>query len=162
MSKFLKMMMLAALFFVPWVSQAQTHYTMQIGSGTATSQYLPDYAYYNYCYTQMLYTSSDVGIDGMIDTLAFQVSSNSTTRNVTIYMAEVAQTTLSSQVSASQFTQVFSGSVTWNQGWPVIALDSVMSICTPDSQDGSAHPLRAAPPATATQCRRNPAVCRRT
>ena len=125
MQKFLKTLLLSALMMLPWVTNAQTHYNMQIGTGTSTSQYVPDYGYYNYAYSQMLYTAAEVGIDGEIDTLAFQVSSGSATRTVTIYMAEVSQTNLSSQVDASELHQVFSGSVSWSAGWVTIALDSV-------------------------------------
>ena len=84
MKKFLKTLLLSALMMLPWVTNAQTHYNMQIGTGTSTSQYVPDYGYYNYAYSQMLYTAAEVGIDGEIDTLAFQVSSGSATRTVTI------------------------------------------------------------------------------
>ena len=125
MQKFLKTLLLSALMMLPWVTNAQTHYNMQIGTGTSTSQYVPDYGYYNYAYSQMLYTAAEVGIDGEIDTLAFQVSSGSATRTVTIYMAEVSQTNLSSQVDASELHQVFSGSVSWSAGWVTIPLDSV-------------------------------------
>ena len=93
--------MLLALLSVPWVSQAQTHYNVQVGSGTDENSYLPNYTYYNYSYSQMLYTANEVGIDGVIDTIAFQVSSGSATRSLTIFMAEVGQTTLASQVGAA-------------------------------------------------------------
>ena len=125
MLKFLKRLMLIAAFCVPWVSQAQTHYTLQVGSGTATNRYVPTNAYYDYSYAQMLYTPGEVGIDGIIDTLAFEVTSNTTTRTLTIYMAEVSQTTLASQVAEAEFSQVFSGSVALAPGWVTIALDTV-------------------------------------
>ena len=127
MKKFLKLMLLAALFCVPWVTNAQTHYNVQVGSGTATSSYIPAYSYYSYSYTQMLYTAAEVGIDGEIDTIAFQVSSGSSTRTVTVYMAEVSQTTLGPQVAETEFHQVFSGSVSWASGWVYIPLDSVFN-----------------------------------
>lgn len=123
MKKFLKRMMLLALLSVPWVSQAQTHYNVQVGSGTDENSYLPNYTYYNYSYSQMLYTANEVGIDGVIDTIAFQVSSGSATRSLTIFMAEVGQTTLASQVGAADLTQVFHGSVSWSAGWVTIPLD---------------------------------------
>ena len=125
MKKTLTRLLLIALLCVPWVTNAQTHYTMQIGAGTATNSYLPNYTYYNYAYSQMLYTASEVGIDGSIDTLAFQVATGGATRDLTIYMAEVGQSDLTAQVGAEHFHQVFSGSVSWANGWTVIALDSV-------------------------------------
>jgi hypothetical protein len=124
MNQFFKRMLFAVLFCVPWVAGAQTHYNLQVGYGTESSQYVPDYTYYNYSYTQMLLTANEVGIDGLIDSLAFQVQSGGATRSLTVYMAEVGQTTLSNQLSADQFHQVFSGSVTWTSGWINIALDT--------------------------------------
>ncbi len=124
MTKFLKRMMLLALLSVPWVSQAQTHYNVQVGSGTDQYQYVPNYTYYNYSYSQMLYTANEIGINGVIDTLAFQVASGGSTRSLTIYMAEVGQTALASQVSAADLTEVFHGSVTWAQGWVYIPLNT--------------------------------------
>ena len=124
MTKFLKLMMLLALLSVPWVSQAQAHYNLQVGSGTDQYQYVPNYTYYNYSYSQMLYTANEIGINGVIDTLAFQVASGGSTRSLTIYMAEVDQTALASQVSAADLTEVFHGSVTWAQGWVYIPLNT--------------------------------------
>lgn len=61
MTKFLKRMMLLALLSVPWVSQAQAHYNVQVGSGTDQYQYVPNYSYYDYSYSQMLYTANEIG-----------------------------------------------------------------------------------------------------
>ena len=124
MKSFLRRILLVALFCVPWVMNAQTHYNIQIGSGTATSQYVPSYGYYNYSYTQSLYTAGEVGIDGAIDALSFQVAQNSLARTLTIYMAEVSQTTMGSAVPASEFHQVYSGSVNFAPGWVSITLDT--------------------------------------
>jgi hypothetical protein len=107
--------------------QAQTHYTLQVGSGTATNAYVPDYGYYNYSYTQSLYTAGEVGLDGVIDTLAFQVDNGSLTRTLSIYMAEVSSTSFSSTsdaVGVANFHLVYTGSVSWSAGWVNIALDS--------------------------------------
>ena len=125
-----KLLLLVAMMAVPWVVQAQTHYTLQLGSGSETSAYVPDYGYYNYSYTQSLYTASEVGLDGEIDTLAFQVSSGGLTRTLNIYMAEVSATSFastSSAVSAANFHLVYTGSVSWSAGWVTIALDSTFS-----------------------------------
>lgn len=125
MKYFFKRILLLALFCVPWVMNAQTHYNIQVGSGTATSQYVPSYGYYKYSYTQTLYTAGEVGIDGVIDTLSFQVAENSLARTLTIYMAEVSQSTMENVVPASEFHQVFSGTVNFAPGWVSIPLDTV-------------------------------------
>ena len=127
MKKFLKHLMLVALLCVPWITQAQTHYNVQVGYGTEQYQYVPNYTYYNYSYSQSLYTASEIGINGTIDTLAFQVVEGGATRSLTIFMAEVSQTSLSSQVSASDLTEVFHGSVTWAQGWVYIPLSTTFN-----------------------------------
>ena len=128
--KLRKWMLMAALLLVPWVTQSQTHYTVSVGNGTATNAYVPDYGYYGYSYSQSLYTASEIGIDGEIDTLAYQVSSGGLTRNIAIYMAEVSRTSFSSTsdaIAAAHFQQVFSGSVSWTSGWNTIALDSTFN-----------------------------------
>ena len=56
-------------------SNAQNHYIIPIGEGSATSPNAPAYAYYNYSISQMLYTANQIGIDGNIDTIAFTVAS---------------------------------------------------------------------------------------
>ena len=124
MSKHLRKLIIIAALCLPWMTNAQTHYNLQIGMGTATNSYVPTYGLYNYSYTQSLYTAGDVGIDGIIDTIAYEVYTGNQTRTLTIYMAEVSQTTLSSAIPASSFQLVFSGSVSLTPGWRTIALDT--------------------------------------
>ena len=124
MSKHLRKLIIIAALCLPWMTNAQTHYNLQIGEGTATNSYVPTYGLFNYSYTQSLYTAGDVGIDGIIDTIAYEVYTGNQTRTLTIYMAEVSQTTLSSAIPASSFQQVFSGSVSLTPGWRTIALDT--------------------------------------
>ena len=114
-----------ALLCLSWAANAQTHYNLQIGTGTDANNYVPNYTFYNYSYSQTLYTAAEVGIDGDIDTIAFNLSYGGATRDLLIYMAEVSQTSLSTQVAASEFTQVFNGTVSWETGWTVIPLDTV-------------------------------------
>ena len=122
--------LLLAFFVLPLAMHAQTHYVVSVGSGTATSAYVPDYGYYNYCYTQSLYTAAEVGIDGEVDTVAFQVGSGGLVRTLNIYMGEVGRTWFGSAadaVGAADLHLVYSGSVSWSAGWVTIALDSVFS-----------------------------------
>ena len=125
-----KLLLLVAMMVVPWITQAQTHYTLQVGNGTATNAYVPDYGYYSYSYAQSLYTAGEVGLDGVIDTIAFHVDNGSLTRTLNIYMAEVSRTSFSSTsdaVSAADFHLVYTGSVSWSTGWVSIALDSTFT-----------------------------------
>ena len=126
MKKFLISILLAFLL-MPAVTVAQTHYNLVVASGTETNAYVPTYAYYSYSFAQMIYHANEVGLDGTIDTIAFKVDNGSGSRNLTIHMAEVNHSTFSSgsdAVAASNFQQVFSGSVNISSGWVTIALDS--------------------------------------
>ncbi len=109
-----------------------------VGNTTTTSNgvYLPTDIYYRYSYTQQIYTAEDLGNTSFdISSLSFQyVYGTAYTRNLTIYLAH---TTLSSfdsintWIPATEFTQVFSGTVTFNNGfegyWVPITLDSAFT-----------------------------------
>lgn len=118
---------LLAILLLPMAMTAQTHYVIPIGEGTATSCYVPTYGYFNNSYAQMIYTANEIGIDGTIDTIAFNVDQNPATRTWTIYMAEVNQTDLTTLAPASAFQQVYQGSVSLAPGWVSIALDSAFA-----------------------------------
>ena len=121
--------LLLAFMLIPVVTQAQTHYVVQVGSGTSTNPNVPAYTYWGYSYAQMIYTASEVGIDGEIDTLSFQVDNTTTTRLLAIYMAEVSATSFSGSgaVPASNFHLVYTGNVTFSAGWVNIPLDSTFN-----------------------------------
>ena len=128
MKKLLIPLLLAVL--LPAVANAQTHYTVQVGSGTETNSYVPSYGNYNYSYCQSIYHASEVGIDGVIDTIAFQVADGSLTRTLIVYMAEVNKGSFSSStdaVAATHFQRVFKGSVSLSMGWATIGLDSTFT-----------------------------------
>lgn len=128
----MKKILIALLLGMGLVSGAlaQTHYTVQVGNGTASSAYVPNYTYYNYAYSQSLYRAGEVGIDGDIDTIYYEVNSGNASRGLKIYMAEVGQTgyvSASNAIAAGEFRQVFAGNVTWGAGWVAIPLDTVFS-----------------------------------
>lgn len=50
---------------VLWVFSSMA-VTIQVGSGTATSQYLPIRAYYGYTYSQQIYTKAQINTIGDI------------------------------------------------------------------------------------------------
>ena len=127
-------MLTAALLTVPWVTHAQTHYTVAVGSGTDSSGYVPTHSW-EYNFSQTIVHASEIGLDGVIDTIAFQIGSGADTRQLAIYMAERTQGNYTNGVDVvggTHFRQVFSGSVTFSPGWVAIALDStyVRGICT--------------------------------
>jgi|GEM_PF-3516039 len=72
--------------------------TVQVGSGTYTSAYLPIYPYYVYTYCQSIYNPAEIGGAGTITKLRFQYNGATawTDNNVDIYMGHTAKSTFSS------------------------------------------------------------------
>ena len=105
--------------------------------GTATNNYLPSYSFYKYSLTQQIYTASELGEAGIINSIAFYNGSDEKTRTYDFYLKTTTKSTFSSStdwetVSASDL--VFSGSVTMvSGGWTVITFD------TPFNYDGQSN-----------------------
>ncbi len=105
--------------------QAQT--TITIGTGTSTQRY-PLGGYWGYERSASLYTSAEIGMSGIISSVAwYPTSSSSTARPMKIYLKETSSTTLSAQTWASIIsgaTLVFdgnTGSITANS-WNTFSL----------------------------------------
>lgn len=84
-----------------------------IGTQTSTSWYIPSNTYYNYSYTQSLYTNSSLnGIDSIFG-IYWYVDNEACTanRNVKIYVGNTSLTSLSTTnyVASSSLTLVFQG-----------------------------------------------------
>ena len=96
--------------------------------GTGTTGYLPTYNLYNYSLTQQIYTATEIGTMGMINSVAFNVSNNSDTRNIDIYMVNTTKESFSGAtdwITVTAADKVFSGVVTITPGgWFTINLDS--------------------------------------
>jgi hypothetical protein len=98
-----------------------------IGSGTATNNYIPTYAYYNYSLTQQIYTAEEIGIQGEISSIDFyNASSNERTRSLDVYMVNTDKTSFESNtdwITALENDLVFSGAVTFAaNAWTSIEL----------------------------------------
>ena len=110
-----------------------------IGTGTATSSNLPAYNYYNYSYTQQIYTADEIGMAGEISTIEFKNTGAEKTFTLNIYMTNTTKTTFESTsdwVAMSEDDLVFSGEVTFAVGeWTTIELD------TPFDYDGTSNLL---------------------
>ena len=90
--------------------------TVQIGSGTATTTYLPIYGLYGYNYTQQIYLQTQINKSGEITKLRFFYVSGAITnsKDWVIYMGHTTKTSFSSTtdwVPLANLTQVFSGDV---------------------------------------------------
>ena len=98
-----------------------------IGSGDATHSYLPTNTYYNYSISQQIYTNTELGDAGYIESIDFYCS-GSVTRSLDIYMMHTDKNTFSGAtdwITVSSGDMVFSGSVAFTAGaWKTIELNS--------------------------------------
>ena len=90
--------------------------TVQIGTGTATTSYLPIYGLYGYNYTQQIYLQTQINKSGNITKLRFFYVSGAITnsKDWVIYMGHTTKTSFSSTtdwVPLANLTQVFAGDV---------------------------------------------------
>ena len=95
-----------------------------IGSGTATNEYLPSYSYYNYSLSQQIYTANEIGMCGIITSVAFFNGGDTQTRSYDIYMVHTTKRVFANEndwISVTISDRVFSGSVTMASGsWTTI------------------------------------------
>ena len=98
-----------------------------IGSGNATSFYLPTLTIYKKSLTQQIYTMNELGDAGQIIGLDLYCISNATTRDMDIYIVNTDKNTFSNNsdwIPATYGDLVFSGSVAFTEGdWTTIVLD---------------------------------------
>ena len=99
---------------------------VQIGNSTSTTCYLPSYNYYNYSFSEQIFTAAELGGAHTFTSISFQASSvNATSRNWDIYLMPTTATSLSSFVNVDATAKkVFSGNATISQGWFTIQFDS--------------------------------------
>ena len=97
-----------------------------IGNGTNTNSYIPTNSFYNYSFSQQLYTATEIGSNNIIRGLKFHIeTATSQNRNWDIYLGNETATSLTGYTSVASHTKVFSGSVSLaNEGWLEITFDS--------------------------------------
>ena len=97
-----------------------------IGNGTNTNSYIPANSFYNYSFSQQLYTATEIGSSNIIRGLKFHIeTATSQNRNWDIYLGNETATSLTGYTSVASHTKVFSGSVSLaNEGWLEITFDS--------------------------------------
>ena len=104
---------------------------------TNNSCYLPGYNYYNYSYTQQIYTADEIDVAGTITSIAFKNTGAQKTRTYNIYMAHTTKETFTGGtdwVAMSDDDLVFTGTLTFAVGeWTTIDLD------TPFDYDGTSN-----------------------
>ncbi len=109
-----------------------------VGSGTDTNTGLPFPTNWNYCFSQQIYSSTEIGRTGTITSIAFYAAESTTPthyRNIRVYMTLTDKTSFSSSTdweTVSESDKVFSGNVSFSmETWTTITLD------TPFQYDGT-------------------------
>ena len=100
---------------------------VQVGSGDLIKNYLPTYNLYNYSVTQQIYTASEIGQAGSINSIAYYCTSNARARNLDIYLVHTSKDAFDSTtdwIVVSESDKVFSGNVDFAyDAWTTITLD---------------------------------------
>ena len=98
-----------------------------IGEGTSTTYVTPYNSLWGYSCVEQLFTAAEIGTGGTINAISFNLSTNSQSNQVDVFMKNVSRTSFA---SASDFEplaagdMVFSGTVNFNAGWTTITLDT--------------------------------------
>ena len=112
------------LFALTSVTRAEE---VEIGAGTTTTtSYFPTYTYYNYSITQQIFAADEIGTNGNLAAICFNVNSGSASRNLKIFMKEVSYNEFASGTAWESFTAdeaVFDGTVNFAPGWVRVMLD---------------------------------------
>ncbi|MBQ8957063.1 MAG: hypothetical protein IJ057_00955, partial [Bacteroidales bacterium] len=136
--KVFSLMMTLVLAFMG-VAQAET---IEIGTGTSASYYIPFNSLYGYSFTEQVYPASEIGTAGSISSISFYLNQSYTEAQVNstaLYMKNVSRTTFSSTTDYETVTagdMVYSGMWTIPAnytGWVTINLD------TPFAYDGTSN-----------------------
>ena len=111
---------------------------VMIGDGSSSSsEFLPSYNYYNYSLTEQIYTSAELGGEGLITNIAFYNEGAVKTRTYDFYMKNTTKSTFTGAtdwITVSSGDKVFSGSVT------MVANDwTTITLSTPFVYDGTSN-----------------------
>ena len=106
-----------------------------IGDGTETNQYLPSYNYYKFGFSEQIYTAEEIGMPGIITSVAFYNGGAEKTRTYDMYIVNTNKSSFSGTsdwIAVSSADLVFSGSVN-------MTADSwiTMNLTTPFVYDGT-------------------------
>ena len=124
MKKLLFMLLAMALSLTQMEAQSVT---VAVGDTNSTiTDYAPVGYFWNYSYSQAIYLSTELQ-PGMITAISYQYDGSVDVSDPAsqIYLAEVEMSSFTSEgdwVAGSALTQVFSGTVSYSQGWVTINL----------------------------------------
>lgn len=114
-----KLTFLLCFMFLLFAFNVGNSQTVQIGTGTTTTSYLPIYGLYGYSYSQQIYTKAQINTTGTITKIRFYFSSGATTANSIDWVVYMGHTTKTDFISTTDWipsaglTQVFNGVVTY-------------------------------------------------
>ena len=84
--------------------------TKQVGFGTSTNSYIPEYCLYEYSYSQQIFTAAEIGQGGPIQGLAIMPSTvANANRSLEFYLGHVTSATADAFVVPADLTLVYSG-----------------------------------------------------
>lgn len=115
--------------FVANFSSTWSGSIVEIGDGTNTTYQFPVHSLYNYSFTEMIYTSEEIGTSGVITSLGFHFNGNNVlNRSVVVYMKNVSRSTFASSDDYENVTStdiVYTGTLASEavDGWVTLILD---------------------------------------
>ena len=131
--KVFSLMMTLLLAFIG-VAKAEV---VTIGDGTGTTYYCPFNSLWGYSFVEQVYTADEIGTAGTINSISFNMSSTDAQTNaIDVFMKNVSRSNFSGNTDWETVTasdMVFSGTVTFTNGWTTITLD------TPFEYDGTSN-----------------------
>lgn len=127
---YLRSLFFLCLLVVGGISESSA-VIVTVGTGTDTTSFSPANRRYAYSAFEAIYTASEIGTSGTIDTIWFQKSSGSTSVNVNyidIYIKETSATGASSSSSTASYSggKLYAGYIdnTMSSGWTRIILST--------------------------------------
>ena len=105
-----------------------------IGTGTSNTSLVPAYGYYDYSWSGMIYLQSEINESGTVKSLSFYLDATSpasaSMTNQKIYIGHTTSTafssspdeTLTNDISVTDYTLVYDGTIVFNPGWQSITL----------------------------------------
>ena len=142
--KSLLFLLLIALF-APLAVNAYNH-QVQVGTGTSGQNIAPINLYYNYSYTQQIYTAAqingDCSLPGDIESISFYYAGSVTkTHPITVFMKTTEKTSFS---STSDWETVTESDIVYNDSWTVSTAGWVtITLNEPFAYDGESNLLIA-------------------
>lgn len=123
-----KKLLLAFVLFCATTSFIKAQTTVTIGTGTDNQRTSPINRYYNYSASEIIYSGSEIGSNGIITHIGFEKASGDNTvtiDQVMIYMKTTTSATVSNYVDAADYNLVYDGAFpNDNIGWMTVELDT--------------------------------------